>query len=434
MKKTIAILAFFAMFYGFGIQLASAQAPTISYSGPNSYTTTTAITPLAPTSSGVCAPGYNATDTIGAEWFNDPTVISPGGSNYRPNGIAVDASGNVYVAAWENGLVEIPAGNGTPDPLSWSLSSVLNVLDVAVDLTGNIYYSLYNAGDNYYRIWERKTDGTDVQLVGNAGGPGTGTSLAVDPSGNLYYNDGSQGITKLKADGSGTIALTNYGLQAVSIAVDGMENLYFTNGSDSNVHELLAGTSTLQSIGSGFISPLGVAVDGSGNFLYVTDTGDNTVKMIEKSTQQVTTIASGFTLPSKLAVDGSGNVYVSDNNSVIKEIIPTLPGTLGSGFNHVSGVAVDGTGNIYVADNSGNAIKKIPAGNGTPVTIGPAFNNPLGVAVDAAGNVYVADTGNDAVKEILAGTSTAKILGSGFKQPWGVAVDAAGNVYVCRYG
>jgi gliding motility-associated-like protein len=88
-----------------------------------------------------------------------------------------------------------------------------------------------------------------------------------------------------------------------------------------------------------------------------------------------------------------------------------------------------------VADLGNNAIKKIPAGGGTPVVVGTGFTQPAAVAVDPVGNLFVADRNNNAVKEILAGSgTTVAIGGTGFNFPLGVAVDGAGNVYVGDYG
>ncbi len=65
-------------------------------------------------------------------------------------------------------------------------------------------------------------------------------------------------------------------------------------------------------------------------------------------------------------------------------------------------------------------------------TLGSGFLDPAGVAVDGSGNVFVADTGNSAVKEIVAagGYTTVNTLGTGFYAPYGVAVDGIGNVFV----
>jgi hypothetical protein len=193
-------------------------------------------------------------------------------------------------------------------------------------------------------------------------------------------------------------------------------------------------------LGGGFYSAQGVAVDASGN-VFVADTNNNTVKEILAAGGYTTvnTLGSGFSSPFGVAVDASGNVFVADtNNSAVREILAaggyTTVITLGSGFSSPYGVAVDSTGNVFVADTNNNAVKEILAAGGytTVNTLGSGFVTPTGVAVDGSGNVFVADANNRAVKEILAagGYTTVNTLGSGFVGPRGVAVDGSGNLFV----
>ncbi len=167
--------------------------------------------------------------------------------------------------------------------------------------------------------------------------------------------------------------------------------------------------------------------------VYVADFANNAVKEILAASGYTTvnTLGSGFNYPDGVAVDANDNVYVADStNNAVKEILAaggyTTVNALGSGFNFPSGVAVDASDNVYVADAANNAVKEILAAGGytTVNTLGSGFNYPEGVAVDASDNVYVADFSNSAVKEILAagGYTTINTLGSGFSEPTSVAV------------
>ena len=149
-----------------------------------------------------------------------------------------------------------------------------------------------------------------------------------------------------------------------------------------------------------------MAVDGSGN-VYVADGAHNAVKQIVAAGgyRTVNTLGSGFNGPQGVAVDGSGNVYVADSsNGEVKEIVAAggyqTVNILASGFYWSVAVAVDASGNVYVADSGDTWVKQFVAAGGyqTVNTLGSGFRSPMGVAVDGSGNVYVADTGNNAVK------------------------------------
>lgn len=213
----------------------------------------------------------------------------------------------------------------------------------------------------------------------------------------------------------------------------------------------------MQTLGSGFTNPFGVAVDASGN-VYVADEATSTINEIMAvnggipANPTINTLGSGFLNPQGVAVDGKGDVFVADTgHNEIKEIVAvggSIPASspainiLGSGFNGPQAVAVDASGDVYVADTNNNAIKEmvavggsIPTSSPTIRTLGSGFGGPAGVALDASGDVFVADTSNNEIKEIVAvngsipANPTINTLGSGFTLPFGVAVDASGNVY-----
>jgi len=299
--------------------------PAVSYAGPQNYTLNTAITPLAPTSSGIAAVAYNSTTVALGSGFSGPT------------GVTLDAAGDVYIADRGNKVVKkIPAGSSTPQTISATFSSPYGV---AVDAAGDIYVTDYSANALY------KVPGGNGTRVTVGSGFKNPTGVAVDAAGDVYVAD--------------------YGNNAIK--------------------EIPAGSNTPVAIGSGFNEPAGVAVDAQGN-VYVGDRGNNAVKEIPAGSNTPVVIGSGFNNPFGVAVDASGNVYVGDYSNNQVKMIPagsSAPVAIGSGFSNPDGLAVDGAGNVYVADNANNAVKQIkPVGGfyiGPFLPAGLSFNNTTGI-------------------------------------------------------
>lgn len=454
-----------------------------------------------------------------------------------PAGVAIDSGNNLYVVDSGNntirkitpsGIVTTLAGlagnSGSTDGIG-DAARFFQPSGIAVDSSGNAYV----ADVNNYTIRKISPSGAVITLAGLAGTKGNadGTGMAarfsfpqgvtVDATGNVYVADTSNfTIRKITPGGdvstlaglAGTRGSTDgTGLNARfdfpnSLTVDGAGNIYVTDTVNNSIRKIappnvvttLAGAAgslgTADGTGSaaGFTSPQGVAVDNTGN-VYVADTGNFTIRKITPSAV-VTTLAglarnggSGdgtgssarFFQPAGVTVDNNGNVYVADSgNFTIRKVTPggvvsTIAGSVGNGgsadglgtaarFNNPLGVAADNAGNVYVADTNNNTIRKIaPGGNVTTFAglagssgsaDGPGdvarFSRPGGIAVDGAGNVYVADTNNNAIRKITPGGAVSTIAGTAgtsgstdgsgpaalFNGPAGIAVDSAGNVFV----
>ncbi|HEX3481921.1 MAG TPA: NHL repeat-containing protein [Kofleriaceae bacterium] len=400
-----------------------------------------------------------------------------------PSGVAVDSAGNVYVADAGNHTIRkvTPAGAATTLAGTAGMSGkadgtgavarFLNPEGVAVDSSGNVYVADGNA-----TIRKITAAGVVTTLAGTAGMPGSAdgtgaaarfsepSGVAVDSAGNVYVADsGNDAIRKITAAGAATTTLTG--------AAD------------------MVGSADGAGSAARFRGPSGVAVDGAGN-AYVADQINDTIRKVTTA-GDVTTLAgvagpgtgsadgtgaaARFAFPAGVAIDGAGNVYVADRlNATIRKVTPagvvtTLAGTAGmvgsadgtgaaARFSDPSGVAVDSASNVYVADRSNHTIRKVTAagvvttvagtagisGNADGTGAAAGFYFPMGVAVDRAGNLYVTDTSNETIRKItpagvvktlagavgVPGSSDGAGAGALFNLPTGVAVDDAGNVYV----
>ena len=335
-------------------------------------------------------------------------------------------------------------GLGTAASFKWPYG-------VAVDMSGNVYVA--DTGNN--RIRKITPNGNVTTLAGSgsrgyADGQGTAAifhspfgDLAVDGSGNVYVADTNNNrIRKITPSGDVT-TLAGSGRNSFNGDTAVIEGSSYADGPGTK---------------ASFASPSGVAVDGSGN-VYVADTGNHRIRKITPGGNVTTLAGSGsighvdgqgseasFYEPTGVAVDESRNVYVADKgNARIRKITPsgnvtTLAGSGSRGygegqgtaasFAYPYGLAVDGVGNVYVADNGNNRIRKItPSGNVTTLagsgsygsTDGPgtsaSFNSSTGVAVDGSGNVYVADMFNHRIRKIFFDSDGDGLSNGGESRP-----------------
>jgi sugar lactone lactonase YvrE len=470
------------------------------------------------------------------------------GSNarfYQPQGVAVDAGGFVYVADTANGTIRkiTPAGGvstlaGTAGNYGSGDGSGTNVQfyqpeSVAVDASGNVYVA------DYFNHTIRKV--TAAGMVSTlAGSPGSFGSVdgagsdarfwgpegvAVDSAGRVFVADTGNGTIRKILPSGVTVAVTTLAGSASSgsvdatgsdgrfywpggVAVKGTGEIYVADTENATIRKLttaglastLAGSAGSYGTNNGsgtaarFYGPQGIALDGAGN-IYVADAANSTIRMVT-SGGVVSTLAGTAGLPGSLdgtnvnaqfyqpqavAVDGSGTVYVADTwNHTIRKITPSgvvstvagLAGNYGAtdGTNNKArfywpaGIAVDGLGNLYVSDYFNHTIRLItPSGPDWVVTTvagmpgawgsadgtngGARFYRPQGIAADSAGNLYVVDSGNETIRKIVAsgtnwvvstvaglpGTSgSVNGLGNAarFYSPAAVALGAGGAFYL----
>jgi len=314
----------------------------------------------------------------------------------NPHGIAVDANTNIFIAdkdnhvirmlsptggGWSSTTIAGLAGNSGSTDGTGSVARFSGPYGIAVDGSGNVYVAdtgnatlrkLTGSGSNW-------TVTTILGLAGTTGtNDGTGAAvrftlpmgLAVDGSGNLFVADqGNQIIRKVAFNGLNWTATTIAGLAKHSGSADGINSTARFNG------------------------PYALTVDGTGR-IFVADYYNNSIRLVTPNggNWSVTTIgisaANGgstdgsdsvarFKYPTGIVASPDGTVYVADSgNNTIRRIAPN---GLGWSVFTVAGLA----GSPGSVDGTGTTVR---------------LNLPFGIAVDTYTNLYIADANNDTIR------------------------------------
>jgi len=278
----------------------------------------------------------------------------------EPIGVAVDGGGNVYICDWFNndvrkvdpsGIITTFAGNTVYNPYGDggyfgdggpAVGAGLNQPNgLAVDARGNVYIAdlsnkcirVVNAAGIISTFAGSRYKGSGFS---GDGGPASAALLgapfgvATDAAGNVYIADTyNQRIRKVDTAGIiSTIAGNGYNA-GVSYSLAGG---FAGDGGPADSAELNL--------------PYGVAVDASGN-VYIADTYNQRVRKVSTS-GIITTVA--------------GNGYISNNGMSAPQnggFAGNRGPAISAALNGPVGVAVDASGNIYIADQYNGYIRKV---------------------------------------------------------------------------
>ncbi len=288
----------------------------------------------------------------GAQGFSGDGGPAIGAQLNRPNGVAVDAVGNVYI------------------------SDTYNVVIRKIDKAGIISTV---AGGNPLAC------GNPSGSLGD-GGPATSACLAgpegivLDTAGGLYLADGSNKIRKVS---NGMIT---------TVAGNGVLTCGFFSCTTYSGDNGPATSAQLD-------IPKGVAVDASGN-LYIADWGNSRVRMVSGGV--ITTVAgnpfgaicdncpatSSQLVADGVAVDATGNLFIASSGNLTDNRVRKV----------ANGVITTVAGSFYT--NGGYSGDNGPAVNAK-------LNGPVSVAADALGRIFVADSGNNVIRVLTPPCSFA---------------------------
>ncbi|MBS1531540.1 MAG: gliding motility-associated C-terminal domain-containing protein [Bacteroidetes bacterium] len=404
-----------------------------------------------------------------------------------PSGIAIDNSGNLYVANTGNGSILKITSGGTITTIATGLNHPLGLV---AGTQGNVY-EVDEDGNKVNKISSGNVVSTFAS--GAAAGFNWPEFITMDQAGNLYVTDsGNNEIKKITPAGTVTVIAGNP-----------------AGGANGGV-----------GAAAGFNNPLGIVADAAGD-LFVVDSNNNLIREISLSGYTIdkplppgltfdsgTGTISGTPTSSYPSTDYTITAYNSSGGSqftinitvhnapivlnppkityttpdvyTVNNPIPplspvntggvvsqetygstTFVGSTGtsSTFGIINSIRSAGNGNLYITDGSHRLMTITPGGLLT-VIAGSAnasgyvdgqgsaarFNNPGEMAIDGAGNIYIADEGNNVIRKVTPGGLVTTYAGTGvpgsadgslttatFDHPTGLVFDTFGNLYVSDF-
>ena len=392
-----------------------------------------------------------------------PNSTVASSADIDPWSVAVDASGNIFIAAtWLDEVFKAdPAGNftlvagtgvqgfsGDGGPAANASLSVPS--GVAVDTHGNLFIA--DSGNGRVRRVDAVT-GVITTVAGSAselpgfsgnGGPATSAvmngpgSVAVDAQGDLFIVDG--GNQRVRRVDAATGIITTVAGSGVPNAAGQVAGGFSGNGGPATSARLA--------------EPWGVALDAHGN-LFIADTGNFRIRRVDAASGIITTVAgngssafsgdggpatsAGLVEPFGVVVDAQGNLFVGNVTRVRRvdaatQTITTVAGDgnfvfSGNGGPATSasifsiGVAVDTQDDVFIADKGSGRIRRVDGTSGIIDTVVGGGNGgdggaatsavliyPTGAAADSSGNLFIADQFNFRVRRADAATGIITTL------------------------
>jgi sugar lactone lactonase YvrE len=425
--------------------------------------------------------------------------------------VAVDGQGRVFFGSesrvWmvaANGTLVLIAGNGgfdaSGDGGPATSAQIGYPGSIAVDASGNVYIA-----DQYnFKIREVTTDKVIHPVVTISNNSATTIELALDTSGALIYVIGTKEVFKVQGSPF-TVATLTGDSTADFLAVDRTGALYVSSINDERILKISNGSTAVIAGAYPYgIDPLpsparnvrlhlnplliGLAVDSAGN-VYFPELDGNLVQRIDKVTPAGTMTA--LPAPAKLPTNGDftvqavavgpnsaiyfstfTQVYRLESNGTVTLIAgaPGFPSAVGDGgpatsarISNPSSLAFDTFGNLYITEPFDSRVRKVTpqgtittfagnghagnSGDGGPAS-GALLSTPVDVKTDNNGNVFIGDLTASVVRKVASNGIISTVAGNGTKGFSGdggpatqatisgaaaIAVDPSGNLFIADH-
>jgi len=293
----------------------------------------------------------------------------------KPNSLAIDPAGNVWVAGATN-VVEFNGSNGAvrSGANGYSVGGANSPFGIAVDGQGDVW-----VGDGTVVV---KMDGSGNILSGPSGFPtGTGGGpwgVSIDGAGHAWSGSGSLGVVSELSSSGAVMSGTGY-----PVANFQPEAIAFDAGGNAWTNSALQGALGLNTVAK--LSPDGAVLSPASGYTNCVNT---------HSVANNTNTLCIWWNPDAFALDGGGNVWgevATQTQFIGMNPFPTYA----TGVSEISntGTILSGAGGF----TGGTAI-----GAGDPHVQGSVGATPYALAVDGSGNVWA-----------LLGSQVVEFVGAG---------------------
>ncbi|MFM8518331.1 MAG: hypothetical protein ACKODA_10740, partial [Nevskiaceae bacterium] len=396
---------------------------------------------------------------VGPSRYNGDDIPAVGAGLSTPMAVAVDSAGNLFIADSQNhrirrvdaasGRITTVAGTGeqgySGDGAAATEALLNYPLGIAIDGSGNLYV----ADTQNARIRRVSTSGVITTIAGTGQWGYSGDGGAATRAQFNYPVD-------VAFDGPAALLISdhsNHRIRRIDLATGVVTTVA---GSGESGFSGDGGVATLARLNR----PWRVLRDNAGDLL-ITDFGNQRVRKVARSTGVITTVGGdgsrggeptkSFAEPAGLAIAADGSVYVADASWCwIRRLVPgsttmeVIAGCDGRIFGGVHGMALDRSGGLLIVDASRGQIRRFDLatkvittvagdraptfdGDGGPATAA-SLRRPNSMAQDSSGHVYFSDRGNGAIRRIDANTGAISSIWQG-GCPGAIAIDARQQLY-----
>ncbi len=326
-----------------------------------------------------------------------------------------DVGGHLlYVTDQHNGEVITMTSSGN----AYKFASGFNSPEgIAIDISGNIFVA-NTAGDTVSMV---SAAGTFTSTY--ASGFRQPSGIAFDEIDTMYVSNYAGGTVSLVTTAKKILTYATGISSPTGIVIrDGV--VYVASESEGKVYKLLHHADIYA---NGLNMPRGLA-KGPDGLIYVADNTNNNIYRLD-APDKLTSYAAQVPYSTWLVFDSIGTTFLTDfvGGNLLKLSVDKVS-VFASGMAGPAGVTYDPMNNIFYVSNYLNGTMSVVSGTGNLSTFVVGLSGPMGIAFSSPGNLYVANSANGTIAKVVQGSGVS-VFAAGFDMPVSVALDAAKNVY-----